>query len=187
VILFEGRERKLFRFEEYQKAKVGEPRLRAELKQIEAGMSAANERILKLAAQLKTSDKARADAQDGILTQENDFNKVMGNFNQCIFPEFTAKARAAEGISDDFDAAIALFVRQHSFQEDLSGGIENLFIQTEQWFGDEFRGADETETVGALQGELEALPEKEDALARDWNAHIHGLKATFDLVLKNLD
>src|SRR5262249_30103297 len=24
------------------------------------------------------------------------------------------------------------------------------------------------------------------ALARDWNAHLHGLKATFDLVLKNM-
>jgi len=30
------------------------------------------------------------------------------------------------------------------------------------------------------------LAEKEEALARDWNAHIHGLKATFDLTLKNL-
>ena len=31
------------------------------------------------------------------------------------------------------------------------------------------------------------MPEKEEALSRDWNAHIHGLRATFDLVLKNLD
>ena len=45
---------------------------------------------------------------------------------------------------------------------------------------------DENETIATLQAELEALVEKEDALARDWNAHIHGLKATFDLVLKNL-
>ena len=62
-----------------------------------------------------------------------------------------------------------------------------MLLQSEQWFGDEFRGEDEYETVGTLQGELEALAEKEEALSRDWNAHIHGLKATFDLVLKNLD
>jgi hypothetical protein len=30
------------------------------------------------------------------------------------------------------------------------------------------------------------LADKEEALARDWNAHIHGLKATFDRVLREL-
>jgi hypothetical protein len=93
----------------------------------------------------------------------------------------------AAGIPDDFDAAIALFLKQQDLEGALCGEIANLLLQTEQWFGDEFRGEDENETVSALQGELEALSEKEDALSRDWNAHIHGLKATFDLVLKNLD
>ncbi len=53
-------------------------------------------------------------------------------------------------------------------------------------FGDEFRGDGEPETIRLLREELEALADKEDALARDWNAHIHGLKATFDRVLKEL-
>jgi energy-coupling factor transporter ATP-binding protein EcfA2 len=186
-ILIEGKELRLFRCEEYKKAKANEPRLRAELKKVEASIEAANARIAKLTGELKGAEKAQSDAEGSIRKQEDDFNKVMGNFGQCIFPEFKTKARVAEGIPDDFDAAIALFVKQQDAQEDLCNGISNLILQSEQWFGDEFRGADEYETIGTLQEELEALAEKEEALSRDWNAHIHGLKATFDLVLKNLD
>src|SRR6185369_9610622 len=104
-----------------------------------------------------------------------------------VFPEFVTKARAVDSIPDDFDAATALFLAQQERETKLGLEVANFLLQTEQWFGDEFRGVDENETVVALQGELEALPEKEDALARDWNAHIHGLRATFDLVLKNLE
>jgi hypothetical protein len=183
----EAKEKRLFQFEEYQKAKANEPRLRAELKKIEGTIATAIERIGKLSTQYKVAEKAKTDTEGSIRKQEDDFGKVIGNFNGCIFPEFPTKPRVAEGIPDDFDGAIALFLKQQKKQEDLCGEIANLLILTEQWFGTEFRGEDEYETVGTLQAELEALVEKEEALARDWNAHIHGLKATFDLVLKNLD
>lgn len=183
----EAKGKQLFRFEEYQTAKANEPRLRAELKKIVDSIAAANEQISKLTTQYRVAEKAKNDAAGAILKKEDDFNKVMGNFNGCIFPEFAAKPIVADGIPDDFDAAIALFLKQQKKQDDLCGEIANLLVQTEQWFGDEFRGADEYETVGTLRAELEALAEKEEALARDWNAHIHGLKATFDLVLKNLE
>ena len=183
----EAKGKQLFRFEEYQKAKANEPRLRAELKKIVDSIASANERISKFTTQYKVAEKAQNDATGAILKKEDDFNTVMGNFNGCIFPEFTAKPSVADGIPDDFDAAIVLFLKQQKKQDDLCGEITNLLVQSEQWFGDEFRGADEYETVGTLQAELEALAEKEEALARDWNAHIHGLKATFDLVLKNLE
>src|SRR5437867_824841 len=98
----------------------------------------------------------------------------MGRFAECMFPDFPTKSHIVEDIPDDFDAAIALFLKQQKLQDDLCGNVSNLLIQTEQWFGDEFRGADENETVGTLQAELEALAEKEEALARDWNAHLHG-------------
>jgi hypothetical protein len=186
-ILAEGKERKLFRYEGYQKAKAEEPRLKVELKKIEDCIAAANERIQKLALNFKNAEKAKATAEGAVVKQENEFNKVMGNFEQCVFPEFVTKGRTVEGIPDDFDAAIALFLKQQELEEKLGLEIANLLLQSEQWFGDEYRGGDEYETVAALQGELEALPEKEEALSRDWNAHIHGLRATFDLVLKNLD
>src|SRR6266478_1380677 len=182
----EAKERKLFEFEQYQKAKATEPRLRAELKKIESSMAAVNERIQKLTSQLENTKGNKRKTEAAIIREENGFNEVMNRFTDCVFPDFPTKSRLAENIPDDFDAAIALFLKQQKLQSDLSGDVSNLLIQTEQWFGDEFRGADEAETVGALQAEFEALAEKEDALARDWNAHLHGLKATFDLVLKNM-
>ncbi len=183
----EAKGKRLFRFEEYQNAKANEPRLRAKLKTIEESISAANEQITKLTLQHKDAEKAKAEAERSIEKQENDFINVMGNFDHCIFPEFSTKPRIAAGIPDDFDAAIALFLKQQEKQGKWCDEIASLLVQTEQLFSDEFRGENEDETVSALQAELEALAEKEDALARDWNALIHGLKATFDLVLKNLD
>jgi len=176
----------IFRFEEYQKLKAEEPRLRVALKKITDAIDAANERIEKLTTQSKAAEKGKAETEGAIRKAEDEFNKVIGNYDQCIFPEFSAKATVADGIPNDFDAAISLFLKQQEKQEKLNDEIASLLADIERWFGEEFRGQDDYETVANLRGELEALIEKEDALARDWNAHLHGLKATFDLVLKNL-
>ncbi len=183
----EACEKRLFRFEEFQKAKAGEVRLRAELRKVEANITAASERIDKLASQLKIAEKTKSDAEAEIRKHEDAFSNVMGKFQQCIFPEFSAKTRIAEGIPNDFDAATALFLRQQDRQAKLTDEVASLFKQTELCFGDVFSGGDEYDTIAALQAELEALAEKEEALARDWNAHIHRLRATFDHLLRNLD
>ena len=183
----EAKGKRLFQFEEYQKTKANEPRLRAELKKIEAAVAAAQDRAGELAAQLDTVKDEKRKTEQARIKADDDFNAIMGRHGECLFPEFPTKPRVVEGIPDDFDHAIALFLKQQEKQSRLCDEIAHLLVQTEQWFGDEFRGQDEYETVAALQAELEALAEKEDALSRDWNAHIHGLKATFDLVLRNLD
>ncbi len=182
----DAKNRALIRFEDFRKAKSEEPRLRAELKKVTDAIAAANERIKKLTTQSDAARTAKAAAEGLIRKTEDEFNAVMGRFNQCVFPEFSAKAVVAEGIPEDFDMAIALFLRQQEKQEKLSDEIGAALAGLEGSLGEEFRGQDEFETVANLRGELEALAEKEDALARDWNAHLHGLKATFDLVLKNL-
>ena len=157
------------------------------LEKIETCIAAANERIARLIAQSKLAENARALAERSIREQESAFDRVIGNLNSCTFPDFSTKARVAEGISDDFDHAITLYLRQQEKQNKMCDEITNLLIHTEALFGDEFRGADDFQTIRALQDELEALGEEEEALARDWNAHIHVLRGTFDLVLKNLD
>ena len=182
----EGLVKRIFRFEEYQKAKVGEPRLRAELKAVIKTIATANERISVLEAQSKTAEKAEENAKAAIRKEEDEFNQVMGRFGECIFPEFATKAGMVEDIPDDFDAAIALFLRQQTKQASLADETAQQLAEVERWFGDEFRGDDEQETIRLLREELEALADKEEALARDWNAHIHGLKATFDRVLREL-
>jgi hypothetical protein len=78
-------------------------------------------------------------------------------------------------------------LRDQESERKLSDDTSRLLSEVERWFGEEFRGADEIESIRLLQGELEALPDKEEALSRDWNAHIHALKATFDRVLRELN
>jgi hypothetical protein len=187
-VLVEGRERKLFRFEGHQKDKANEPQLRAELKKIEDTIKAANERIRKLETHLeKTKENERA-VEGAIRKEEDEFNEVMGRFGQCVFPEFPTAARVpAEEVPADFDAAIALFLKQQEKQDKLSYEIDSHILQTEHWFADEYRGEDQAATVQLLREELEALPEKEEALVRNWNTLIEGLKATFDRVLKNME
>ena len=182
----EGLVKRIFRFEEYQKAKIGETRLREELKAVVKTIATANERINALEGQRKTAETAEENAKTDILKAENEFNQVMGRFGECIFPEFAAKARMVEDIPNDFGAAIALFMRQQTKQASLADETVRQLAEVERWFGDEFQGEDEQETIRLLREELEALADKEEALARDWNAHIHGLKATFDRVLREL-
>ena len=180
------KEKQLFQFGEYQTAKANEPRLRAELKKIETSITAAKERANKLASQLENAKEDKRKAESASTKEENEFNEVMGRFGRCIFPEFSTKPRVAEGIPDDFDAAIALFVRQQEKQSKLCDEIANLLSETERWFGDEFRGQDERDTVSLLQAELESLAEKENALVKLWETHFAALKGTFDSVLRGL-
>ncbi len=183
----EGKIRRLFRYEEHQKAKQQEKRLREEFKAIDETVKVAKARIDKLTGSQKSAEKAEAAAQSAILKREEEFNKIMGEFGQCNFPEYSAKARTPdEEIPNDFGAVIALFLRQQNQETRLTDEVHNHLGEIERWFGEEFHGTDEVETVRLLREELEAITEKEAALVRDWNAHIHALRATFDQILKRL-
>lgn len=187
TVLKEGKIRRLFRFEEHQKAKLNEKQLRAELKVVEETIATVQARILKLVAEQKAAESARDSANSSILRSEDEFGAIMGEFNKCDFPEYPAKPRSVDDIPNDFSAATALFLRQQAQEERLNDELHQLLGEVERWFGEEFHGADETETIRLLREELEALAEKEAALARDWEAHIHTLRATFDQILKRLD
>ena len=125
-------------------------------------------------------------AEGSIRKQEDDFGKIIGNFNGCIL-QIPTKPRIAEGIPDDFDTTGATSSPfQQEKQNKLWSDIADLLAQTEQWFGDRVRAWMKMKPSPHCRRSWKRWFEKEDALARDWNAHIHGLKATFDLVLKNL-
>jgi energy-coupling factor transporter ATP-binding protein EcfA2 len=182
----EGKIRRLFRYEGHLKDKKDEKKLRADLKDITDVINLAKTRIDKLTKDQKAAEKAERDAQSSILKQEGDFSKTMSEFNKCVRPLFSARIITAEDIPNDFGAAIALFLRQQDKEDRLGNEVHQLLGEIERWFGEEFHGADEAQTVRLLREELEALTEKEEALTRDWNAHIHALRATFDLILKRL-
>jgi hypothetical protein len=182
----EKQERRLFAFEEFQKKKAHEPQLLAELKVLSSSFDAVQEKISSLESQAKAAEKAEALARSSISRQEDAYSQVINRFIACQFPEFNANAREVE-VSNDFEAAITVYLRDQETERKLTDDTSRLLVEVERWFGEEFRGADETETIKLLAGELEALPDREEALSRDWNAHIHGLKATFDRVLRELN
>ena len=183
----EGLAKRLFRFEQFQIAKGNEPRLKAELKQAEEALTAAGARIGKLEKQMEAARTAKEAAEQAKVAEENQFNAVMGRFNDCVFPEFAAKAAAPdEAISDDFDAAVGLFLRQQRNLAELDGQVREHFHTIETTLSSDFSGADEADTIRRLREELEALPDHEDALRRDWEHQLHQLRATFDQVLRSL-
>jgi energy-coupling factor transporter ATP-binding protein EcfA2 len=182
----EAKSRTMFRWEEYRKAVAEQPRIEAELSRIDEALAAAGASVQKLEAQLRQIEEDHRELKGSIIKAEDDYGAVMGQFDACRFPEFAARAQAVPDIPADFGAAIALYQRAQDREESVSEAVADLLRDVELHLGEEYVGQDETETVRNVQAELEALPEKEEALARDWNAHIHGLKGAFDHVLKEL-
>ncbi len=76
----EGKIRRLFRYEEHQKSKQQEKRLREEFKNIDETIKVAKARIEKLTVSQQAAEKAEAAAQSAILKQEDELNKIMGEF-----------------------------------------------------------------------------------------------------------
>jgi len=178
---------RLFGWEQFQKAKAEEPRLKADFQRTEDGLIAAAERIAKLEMQINTARNDETKAHNGILGEENVFNAVMDRFNQCVFPEFLARPEPPdETIPSDFDAAVGLFLRQQKTLAELDQQVRDSFHAIEAALGSDFAGAEEAETIRRLREELEALPDHEDALRRDWEHQLHQLRATFHEVLKDV-
>jgi hypothetical protein len=178
--------KRLNQFEDYQTALKGKPKLDEELKAIEGAIQTARTRIGTLEVEISAAQKSVESCSNAIRDEENQFNSVIGRFNQCVNPIFLAKLRPVTDTPADFDATISLYLRLQEKEEKLTDNVTNLLLGVEGSLGSEFTGIDEAETIRNLQAELEAIPDKEEALARDWNAHIHGLKAAFDGVLKEL-
>src|SRR6516162_9048489 len=58
---------------------------------------------------------------------------------------------------------------------------------SETALGSDYSGSDEPDTIRLLQEELEALPDREDVLRRDWEHHLTHLRGVFDQVLKGMN
>ncbi len=179
--------RQIFGWEELQKTNVGLPQVREELKRTEDLLNAATTRINSLTRDREIAQKAENTAANQQLSEENQFDAVMGRFNECNFPEYPAKPVVpADPIPDDFDATISLFLRQQKQIEALDAKVREALQAVERELGSDYSGADENETARLFREELEALTDKEHALGRDWELLLHQLRATFDQVLRSL-
>lgn len=186
--LTEGLAKRLFRFEQFQIAQGNEPRLKEELKYAENALTTAGLQIGKLEKQIETARGAKKTAEDQKGDEEDQFNAVMGRFNACIFPEFPGKAATPdEAIPDDFDAAVILFLRQQTKLTDLDRQIRDYFHDIETTLGSDFGGVDEADTIRRLREELEALPEHEEALRKNWEHQLTEMRGSCGEVLRDLD
>lgn len=178
---------RVFGWEQLQAAKARVPRLEAELAQTSDALAAMGARIQKLEKNIETAREVRATAQDAKTKELDDFNAVMDGFNACVFPEFDVKpVTPEEAFPLDFDSAVTVFLREQKQLDSLDQKLRETFLSIEAILGSDYSGNDETETVGLLREESEALPEQEDALRRDWEHQLHQLRATFDQVLRGL-
>lgn len=179
--------KRIFGWDQLQAAKPRVPRLKAELAQASGALAAVGARIQKLEKDIETARAAKTTAEQAKINERNDFTAVMGRFNACVFPEFDVKpVKPEEAIPVDFDSAVTLFFREQEQLTRLDQKVRETFRFIEGVLGSDYSGNDETETVRLLREELEALPEQEDALRRDWEHQLHQLRATFDQVLRAL-
>ena len=171
----------------FLEARANEPRLRQELGLLEQQIRSLKSTIDALERQ---RDKAAADKQmagHGKVAEENAYNEVMGRFERCVLPLFSAKFVAVDELPEDFDSAISLFLNRQDHERHLAHEVDTALKLVAQLVGEEFNGADDAETIQNLGGELDALSVKAAALERDWTALIQGLRGMFAGVLKELD
>lgn len=177
----------IFSYEAFLKVRADEPSLRREFRTIDETIAKLTNAITASEKKQRASEKTQSETEAAVTAEENGFNQVMGRFDQCVFPQFSVKVIEVTDIPDDFDAAIALFLRQQAEEQGSEDKVTNSLKSVAQLIGESFNGADDAETVHNLAAELEALPIKTEALERDWNALIQGLRGTFAGVLKELD
>jgi hypothetical protein len=180
-------QKQLILYDEFLQMAAERPRLTAELKTIDAAISRLDGTLRSLANDHEEARSTREQAQRAVVHEENGFNEVMGRFNQCAFPELSARAVSIDHLPEDFDSAIALFLKRQERERQLSGEVNASLKLVAQLVGEAYNGADDTETIAHLQSELEALPIKTEALEKDWNALVQGLRGMFLSVLKELD
>jgi hypothetical protein len=172
-------------WEQFQNAKADESRLMEEMKETERNLDTVARRIVKLEKQADEVRDAQELARKLKVEEENSFNAVMGRFNTCVFPEFPGKAVAPpESTPDDFDGSVSLYLNAQKKLGELDQKLGELFRLVETALGSDYIGSGEPDTIRLLREELEALPDREDVLRRDWEHHLTHMRGVFDQVLK---
>jgi hypothetical protein len=189
----EGREikqglvKQLFRFEEFQKAKEGEPELKKKYKLICDEISGTGNTIDGLSQKLQKARDREYSARIDLKTQQDEFTTQVEIFGKCCPPDISGLGELAESnFSDDFAICVQEYTNIQQETRDLNSEIKSMLQRLELALGPDYAGSDECETIYRLREELEALPAREDVLGRDWQHQLTGLQATFDQILTSL-
>jgi hypothetical protein len=185
--LVEGLAKQLFRFEEYQKIKNEDPQLKAELKRILDAISTEEARIEEQNQELEDARDEESLAKTQIKAEEDGFAAQVKTFGECCPPDLFPKPPSADAeFSEDFAACVGEYLRLQRELRELNSEITAALGRLEAALGPDYAGTEERETIDRLREELEALPEREDVLRRDWEHQLTNLQATFDQILRSL-
>jgi len=88
---------------------------------------------------------------------------------------------------DDFDGSITIYLQAHRKLAELDQKLAEQFRLIETALGGDYVGSDEADTIRLLREELEALPDREEVLRRDWEHHLTHMQGVFDQVLKSVN
>ncbi len=180
-------QKQLVLYDSYQQQRAEEPRLRRDLQVLENRIKSARSAIANLEEKREQARRKRQEAEQQRAQAQSAYAELMVRFDQCNFPAFSAPPAVLTDPPADLNQAIAVYLKFQEKERRLNEEISTALRLVAGLVGEEFSGADDAETVRNLRGELEALPIKGEALERDWNALIQGLRGLFAGVLKELD
>jgi hypothetical protein len=183
----QGLAKQLFRFEEHQKEALEEPRLKTALKEISDEISNEGKQIEAWGEKLQDARKRESTAKTELKTEIDNFNAQVKAFEGCFPADFPDVAASTEiDFHNEFSASVQKYLEIQKGLRDLDSEVEAALQRLEVALGPDYAGSDESETVQRFREELEALPEREDVLRRDWQHQLTGLQATFDQILRSL-
>ncbi len=180
-------QRQLVLYDSYQQQRAEEPRLRRDLGAIENRVKAIRTAIEALEIQREQARRKGQEAEQQLNELRRAYSDLTGRVDACQPADFAILGAKLTELPANLDQAVTLYLKAQEKERRLNDEITNALRLTASLLGEEFNGADDSETIKNLAAELEALPVKSEALERDWNALIQGLRGLFAGVLKELD
>lgn len=177
----------LHEYATYVQNVVQKPAWLARTAEEEAALKGWTEKIKVLRGGVEEIKTARTALGTDLTTERQAYARVMNELEACHAAAFLCPIIPTSDIPENFDSAIAYYTKEWQRAERLDGDVTILLAEAEKHLGADFREPDDADTIRKLGEELEALPEKEDALNRDWRALLQGMKRTFADVLKDLE
>lgn len=180
--------RKIFRWEKYLEEKGKEAQLRADVGTIDKESEKTETEIGKLEREVIRLDKSGTQLGTTVTARQTAHDRVMDRFSECKFPDYPGLAtQPSEIIPEAFDLAVEVFLSQQRRNAELDEIIRSELSELERIVGSEYAGIDQDETIELFRQGVDALVDREIAVARDWEHQFQDLRATFDQVLRTLD
>lgn len=180
--------RKIFRWERYLEEKGKEAQLTADVAAIDEANEKTKAEIGRLETEAAGFDTSGSQLGTTVTARQTAHDHVMRRFSECKFPDYPGlTTKPFEVIPEAFDLAVEVFLSQQKRIAELDEAIRSELSELEKIVGSEYAGVDQDETIELFRQGVDALEDRETAVARDWEHQFQELRATFDQVIRTLD